>query len=312
MFDLDTLHGMNARAAREGQLRREEEVATRRQSPIAMLAYKLLIGNPPAIYALVSLFNNAESYQDFVKIVREFLPEREGDILSKDAVGEQVASFASYFEDRYFPLHPSLADGGTEEYEQITGQIPLQVMGMSYDDYHMMDYYRFGIQLMTYMCANPYVDDESDRVALADLCQQHVDQSLLDRVPVEGFSLEELSGFLKRTQFDGLRDWCAILHSSTDNPFLDIDDVSYSEGAWQEPWLMDSVRILKDWWFKANKIYDQAMKLAEWIEADPPAHFEELLNFVLAKREKYKKKEGLSSKQQRGCHLDNIYRLPGR
>jgi len=60
--------------------------------------------NPPSLSILIAQIGEIEDYHDFVKLVKEFLPEREKDILHELTPAAQMAAFTSYFEDRYFPL----------------------------------------------------------------------------------------------------------------------------------------------------------------------------------------------------------------
>ena len=75
MWDLDSIHVMEDRAHQE-YLRKEKPT-----TPLAALREKLIGVHPPSISLLRSLFQNVETYNDFVKLVRDFLPEREKEIL---------------------------------------------------------------------------------------------------------------------------------------------------------------------------------------------------------------------------------------
>ena len=79
-------------------------------TPLEVLRERLRNARPPSISILLSFFQNVETYNDFVKLVREYLPEREKEILEKPTPHEQMACFASHFEDRYLPLHPIFKD----------------------------------------------------------------------------------------------------------------------------------------------------------------------------------------------------------
>ena len=94
MWDLDTLHAMNERAY-------EEYKRKQPTTPLEGLREKLRNARPPSISILLGVFRNVETYNDFVNLVREYLPEREKEILEKPTPHEQMACFASHFEDRY-------------------------------------------------------------------------------------------------------------------------------------------------------------------------------------------------------------------
>ena len=81
-------------------------------------------------------------------LVREYLPERETEILEKPSPHEQMACFASHFEDRYLPLHPSFKDGECEDdYSDLLRDIPVMVMGFSWEDYHELNNARWALSL---------------------------------------------------------------------------------------------------------------------------------------------------------------------
>ena len=133
MWDLDTLHAMNERAY-------EEYKRKQPTTPLEGLREKLRNARPPSISILLGVFRNVETYNDFVKLVREYLPEREKEILEKPTPHEQMACFASHFEDRYLPLHPSFKDGMCEDdYYELLRDIPIMVMGFGWEDYHELD-----------------------------------------------------------------------------------------------------------------------------------------------------------------------------
>ena len=119
MWDLDTIHGMEDRA-------HQEYLRQKTTTPLTALREKLSDVHPPSIYLIRSLFQNVETYNDFVKLVRDFLPEREKEILGKTSPSAQMAAFASHFEDRYLPLHPAFKDGEIEDdYYELLRDIPV-------------------------------------------------------------------------------------------------------------------------------------------------------------------------------------------
>ena len=162
MWDLDTLHAINERAYVEYK---RKQVTT----PLEGLREKLRNARPPSISILLGVFRNFETYNDFVKLVREYLPEREKEILEKPTPHEQMACFASHFEDRYLPLEPHFRDGMCEDdYYELLHEIPIVVMGFSWEDYHELSDAKLGTQLMSYLFEPPWGDDSEgagERVA---------------------------------------------------------------------------------------------------------------------------------------------------
>jgi hypothetical protein len=67
---------------------------------------------------------------------------RKGNLRSSVKPGpeQQIASFAGYLEDRYFPLPHFLRFGNAEEYSDLTQSIPLIALGFGYKDYNYAPY----------------------------------------------------------------------------------------------------------------------------------------------------------------------------
>jgi hypothetical protein len=223
-----------------------------------------------------------EEYERFISLVKEFLPEREQDILRQVTPSSQVAAFASYFEDRYFPLDDRFKLGDVEGYSELIYGIPVVVYGLTWEDYHEIPSdWREGFQLMTYLIESPYEDDA--RIALAEACAEYVSQELLQRVPEEGFSPAELHQLVDNTRYSALAIWADMVWSQTGNFFLDVDfETLWSEG--QPEWDMGTVQEVITRWQQAEAMQNKMVELAQWLEKDLPAHFAEMLNFILERR----------------------------
>jgi len=247
--------------------------------PLQALSQKLKSLGIPSLGILIARLMEAEEYEDFVSLIREFLPEREEDILHNPSPARQVSQFASYFEDRYFPLEENFKMGDIEGYADLTRGIPIIPRGLSYDDYHSIpeENWRLGIQLLTYLVESPY--DEA--IALAEACEGHLSRELLQQV--KGFDLGFLRQALKDTPYQGLARWAEIIWRDTGNYFL---DTSYDDlGIEGLPfWSKSEVEQLTQEWQQADLIEREILHLAEWLEEDPPARFEELVNFILERR----------------------------
>jgi hypothetical protein len=282
MWDLDTIHVMEERA-HEGYLRREPP-----STPLAGLREKLHKARPPSISIILSIFQNAETYNDFVNLVRTFLPEREKEILEKTTPSAQMAAFASHFEDRYLPLHPSFKDGEVEDdYSELLRDIPVMVMGFGWEDYHELHDARLGLQLMSYLLEPPYGGDSEEageRIALADgfptayRCEAQ-------RIPAAGISLDAIRRIFKGKE--GLRNWAEYINQATGNWFLDTDEEMRGNMQMME-WDKEIVDDMSKEWLKANAFYDKMMEFAGWLEDDKDgvAHFRQTVDFLLAKRNK--------------------------
>jgi hypothetical protein len=230
---------------------------------------------PPSLETLIAKLDEAEEYQEFLRIIREFLPEREAEILHEPTPDQQIRAFASRFEDRYFPL-----DTGVEEsYRDMIRGIPVVVMGLSYDDFHEgVSNWRPGFLLMTYLCQSGY-DDEGTKVAQAEACLEHVPADLIRQAPDGGLSPEEVHELFDDTPHKALANWADILYARTGNFFLDTDYETLWEGGFPD-WDRETVEEFTRQWQQAEATYDEIGNLAGWLEEDPPARFAELIKII--------------------------------
>jgi len=228
---------------------------------------------------LMARLEGAEAYKDFVALVRELLPEWEQDILRQPGPEEQIAAFADRFQDRYFPLDDQARLGEFEEYGLFLQGIPVIVMGLSFDDYHYLPQDGpLGILLMTYLLEDPYQEEDA-RIALAEACSAHVPRELLQRVPEGGLTAEQAHRLLDGTKFEGVARWSDMHRGGSGNFFL---DVCY-EDLWETefpPWDREAVEELAQQWPQAERAQQQLAALADWLEEDPPARFQELLELI--------------------------------
>lgn len=252
--------------------------------PLQTLAWKLCSIRPPSLAILFGRFESHEEYKDFVALVREFLPERELEILRQPSRAEQVHEFCTHFSDRYFPL----ADAAWEMVEEDEGyyillnRIPLILNGIGCDDYHEIpESYRDGLQLMTYLLADPWGEGGA-RVPLAEACRKFVPVELLQRVPEDGLSLEDARELLYGTQYEAVARWGEQLYMDTGNFFLDTDEEMFWHGSGPD-WEREEVEALIHHWQLAELQWALVTKFAEWLEEDTPARFRELLDFIEGK-----------------------------
>ena len=251
--------------------------------PLSALIRRMRSLNPPSLSILIAQIGEIEDYHDFVKLVKEFLPEREKDILHELTPAAQMAAFASYFEDRYFPLEDNFKLGEGESYYDITRFIPVIVRGLSYDDYdEITSDWRHGYQLMTYLLESPF-DEANTRTSLSEACQEHVPIQVLQRVPEGGIPLDAAHRILDDTPYKALALWADVMHANTGNFFLDTNYELLWNGAAAE-WDRETVETLTRQWQEADRIQQEIQDLAEFLEGDPATRFEEILNFILERR----------------------------
>ena len=254
-----------------------------RNGPIITLANKLASLGVPSISVLIAQVDSAEDFADFLNLIDEFLPERRQDILHETSPGAQIAVFASYFADRYFPLDDCIRYGDAGDYAELTFRIPLIVRGISWDDYHEIPSdWRAGIQLLTYLLRSPYEEYDGPSVALAEACQEHVPQELIERAA--GFQLEpaEAHELLNDTPYEQLAHFADWLNGCTNNFFLDTDYEMLMQDILG--WGKEDVETLTTQWQQAEATDRRIEEFVEWLEADLPGRFEQLVNFIEERR----------------------------
>jgi len=254
----------------------------KRISPLMALAQKLLLRGMPSLGSLIAQISDAENYAQFVNMVKTYLPEREQEILHERTPMSQMARFASYFEDRYFPLEEPFKWGDIEGYSEITYRIPVVVMGFSYDDYHEAYDWRPGALLMTYLIESPWVDEDIN-VSLAEACSDYVPDELVERAGRIRLSPEEAHRLLKGTKYKPLALWADRLHYNTGNFFLDTD----YEMLWSSmppEWSPENVEELTKQWKQAEVHENKTGEFMGWLEEDLAGRFEELVSFIEERR----------------------------
>jgi hypothetical protein len=266
----------------------QEYLRQKPTTPLAALREKLHDVHPPSISLIMSLFQNVETYNDFVKLVRDFLPEREKEILEKPSPSAQIAAFASYFEDRYLPLHPVFKDGEVEDdYYELLRDIPVMVMGFGWEDYHELNNARLGLQLMCYLFEPPFEGDSEqagERIALIDGFSPEY-QREAQRIPAGGISLDDARLIFKGKKWIGLRNCAEYINQATDNWFLDIDDEMRGDMQPME-WDKETVASMTQEWLKADAFYGKIMEFALWLEnkKEGVTHFKKTVDFFLANK----------------------------
>jgi hypothetical protein len=262
----------------------------KRVSPLLALAIKLHSRRIPSLSSLVAQISDAENYAQFVQMVKTYLPEREQDILHEPTPQSQIARFASYFEDRYFPLEDIFKIGDLEGYGEITYRIPVVVLGFSYDDYHEIFEWREGALLMTYLVESPW-DGEDENVSMAEECAEHVPAPLVERAGKVRLHLDEAHELLKGTKYETLALWADRLHYNTGNFFLDTDYETLW-GSMPPDWDPETVAELSKQMEQAEVHENKTGELMEWLEKDLPGHFEELVSFIEERKGDEKKAPG--------------------
>ena len=251
---------------------------------------ELLLRRPPSLRELVTLVGYADDYAWFAGLVRRLFPEEAEAALSAPDVRTRVERFANLFGERHFPLYAPFIEFWTEAEDEppwswLRRGIPFDLMGFGYDGLHeMWDGYREGLSAMALLVKPPdvyYDGPDGLRVAWLESAAERIPQETLLRVPEGGIPLDDLTGALKGTRFEGAAQACSWVLAETANFFLDhtYDDGSYDGFA--DPWEDDIIAEGTEEWRKAIALMDSVSKLTDWLEEDLPGRFAEMLDFTL-------------------------------
>jgi hypothetical protein len=251
---------------------------------LTRIVYKLKCFGAPSLSTILARLMEMDSYEDFIKIIGEFLPDYREAILHESTPASQIAVFANRFSDRYFPLDDYFLSGDVEGYEELVRGVPVICQGMGFDEYHNIpEYYHLGNILMTYLVVYPWeVGEEAAgaRAALADaLAREGVPEDILKLVPKDGFKIELLEDLLKDTKYGGVSHWANYISQNTGNPFLDIDYETYGSCEFPE-WDRAEIEGLTTLWQQSERMQHQVTEMAEWLEKDPLKNFKELVDFI--------------------------------
>ncbi len=288
MWDLETIRYMNERATISAQKMVNEGVNSPPPStkpepvyPLALLAAKLIVG-PPSIIRLIDLLENSESVAEFLTLIREFLPEREQEIMGYISDDDRIRLFCRYFEEQYFPLDdPNFAyEGNTlEEFMHV---IPTPLMGFSCDDYEEFMGFRNGFILLLSMVENPYVSyGEGERVPILEQMKVLVGKELTELIPPDGWSPEDIHKMLDKTPYPGVAAFADWIHQTTGCLQLDANYSEYGPCEWSR-WLVDD---LTEQWPRVIELQGQMNHMYEWLEEDLPGNFRKLMIIMLGKDE---------------------------
>ena len=254
------------------------------------LAEKLL-RRPPSLRELVTLIGYADDYAWFAGLVRRLFPNQAEAALSAPDLRTRVERFANLFGERHFPLYAPVIEFWTEmegeepPWSWLRRGIPFELMGFGYDGLHeMWNGYREGISAMALLVRAPdvyYEGPDGLRVAWLESAAERIPQWTLERIPQGGIPLEDLTGALKDTKFEGAAQAASWVLAETGNFFLDHNFEDGSYDGFCDPWEDDIIAKGTKEWRRANALIDSVCRLADWLEEDLPGRFAEMLDFVL-------------------------------
>ncbi|MBA7564290.1 hypothetical protein ES708_05952 [subsurface metagenome] len=284
MWDLDTLRWLNERACLSAQKLVSEKIGEQTGQPaevlpepvfpLSILAAKLVVG-PPLLSRLIDLLENSNVVVEFIELVREFLPEYEGEIMSQVEDESRIRHFCSHFNNRYFPL------GDVSDYlddftlGDFIQHIPVELMGFAYDDYEEFNSFRDGFILLLALVESPF--DDTSRVPILERVKELVGRELLALIPPEGWSLEDIHRMLDETKFEGCAAFADWTWSSTGFLQLDANYADYGPEAWDR----ELVDTLTRQWPGVVDYQDKMHRMFDWLEEDIFHNFERLLSAML-------------------------------
>lgn len=246
---------------------------------LQVLARKLQVG-PPSIGTLIDVLKNSEAMQDFVRLVRDHLPEHEVEIMGLDRE-DRGRRFVDLFERRYFPLQDHLYDY-EEAFYELLNAIPIPVMGMSWDDMHDIESWGPGHQLLLALARHPYEDEGGVRVIIMEQGAKLVGEQSMKLVPKGGWSRDDLHRRLDGTEFEPVALFADWLWQDTGVFVLDVDYENYYNDL---EWSTENVAWLTEQWPRATRIMDRIRDFTVWLEDDPRGRFRQVVS-VLAMEEK--------------------------
>lgn len=251
--------------------------------PLTSLADALRRARPPSLSALVMLVEDVETYQDFLRLVDEYLPDQRQNIIEAGSPGDMVALFADLFSKQYFPLADQMIDGEAESLTDLMRFIPIDVEGYDYDDYDSLcnefPQYLLGTLLFDFE-EEIGLEGEGIRVTILEAAARDVSQEILSRIPKQGHSLDFLERALSGTKYEGLLDHARHLCHKTDTVFMDVT----MEEFWSNPptWCTEEVVWLTAEWRKAGEIHERMRTFFGWLEKDLEGNFALVLAFLAA------------------------------
>lgn len=228
---------------------------------------------PQSLNALCDWVTNGQGAGRFREIVHEFLPEHEQEIVALDVEG-RLAAFVRYFSMRYFPLEEGVVDMA-EGYAPLVSEIPVQIQGVTEEDYESLGDWSPGYQLMAAFIESPFVFGES--VSVRENAARLVGGELVEELLLasrQGWRPEELHELLNDTSFEGLAWWADQLWKQTDTVFLDCDYENYHNDLL---WDRATVDWLTQQWVTCGAIEEKIHRVVKALEDNPRYTFERIL-----------------------------------
>ncbi|MFA5401253.1 MAG: hypothetical protein WC359_12470 [Dehalococcoidia bacterium] len=316
MWDIDSIIRENNRVAlqymEQGQDRAKALYPQPEYWPLSLLTNKLLAG-PPALKVIINMLTEFGSLENFRRLIREFLPDKEKEIL-REPLSRRIYRFRYLFAQKYYPLPDK-----TDNIGYFADIMPIDLLGLSYDTYHEIDM-RPGYLLLLSLIVYPYQGSErslssedfygekdAGRVPLLGKVQQMIGKEIARRIPKDGWDPETLHKFTDGTKYDGLGGFADWATGQTGCAMLDFSysGCHYEQGS-SEPafeWSMNNVERLTQEWPRMYSIRAKIDRLAEQVEYST-AYFSEMLEFLLQKTPAGYKPDYSYDEENNWCDLE--------
>ncbi|MDE0538702.1 MAG: hypothetical protein OXH94_08250 [Rhodospirillales bacterium] len=231
--------------------------------------------------------------------MRRLFPEEAAATLAAPDARERVGRFARLFAERHFPLYLPYLDFLDEDDEPpwcwLRRGIPYELMGIGYEGLHeMWEGYREGLSALALLAAPPedlWIGPDGLRVAWLEAAAAHIPRETLERIPAGGIPLDALDAAAAGTGYEVAAQAARWVWAETDVFFL---DACYEDGMFDgfaDPWDDDLIREGTAEWRRAEALMDAVGRLTDWLEEDLPARFAALLDAVLPRLPRKRKKE---------------------
>ncbi len=291
MRDLDQLQRMNEGAhllavERANQNARQAVLPTTRPIyPLTVLC-KALVTGPPSLRHIIDLLQNSEVVADFRELVREYLSEHEDFIMSQEDDEGRIREFVWYFQRQYFPLSDNI-DLNEYSLGDFVSEIPIDLQGYSYEDYHEFADFRSGYTLLLSLVTSPH--EEGARVPILEKVRELVGEDTVGLIPPEGWEPADLHRMLDKTDYAGAAVFADWVHSETGCMILDASRTDYAG----EHWRRDLVEELTEQYLRVNELWGEIQDIADRLEGDMHGLFRELLSVLLERKDLVIPKEQL-------------------
>lgn len=259
---------------------------------------------PPSLLTISASAHYAHDYRWFQNLVRTYLPDAAPPLLRLSHPLHQLDEFIRIFSQRYFPLvslhlyeYAAAWEGDDNLWERLRQGIPYAVQGFPVgDDRHLIwEFVPNGLCLLALLGdpADPAADADTAGIYVSwlEAAQAMVPRDLLTQLPAHGFAGDTLAAGLSAAGWPDCAQTLRYINATTGNFFLDL----YGDPEWDEtsvdPWEPEIIDAATNLWQEATRILDAVDRANQWLEQDPPRHFEQLLQLAQSVTTTYRESE---------------------